>query len=199
MDETTHGFSRKVIDRALSFDFGDFFPNEIDDFFEPTKLPRPLSFPIYSQAKYKQFETVEADTDAQKTTAFFKAVNQVLKGTAFELAFRAFNELCLSVISFNPKSEQELQAVFDDFLMCKVLPRIEGDEDKLTSHKGNLLELLVPVLESELKDIWQNPRPDLLRKYKGSDDKIVETRCRSSKKIEAMTTQLASGFTSFWP
>ncbi|MFC3333481.1 hypothetical protein ACFOEM_13740 [Paenalcaligenes hominis] len=25
MDETTHGFSRKVIDRALSFDFGDFF------------------------------------------------------------------------------------------------------------------------------------------------------------------------------
>lgn len=26
MDETTHGFSRKVIDRALSFDFGDFFP-----------------------------------------------------------------------------------------------------------------------------------------------------------------------------
>ena len=199
MDETTHGFSRKVIDRALSFDFGEFFPNEIDDFFEPTKQPKPLSFPIYSQAKYKQFETVEADTDAQKTTEFFKAVNQILKGTAFELAFRAFNELCLSVISFNPKSEQELQAVFDDFLMCKVLPRIEGDEDKLSSHKGNLLELLVPVLESELKDIWQNPRPDLLRKYQGSGDKVVETSCRSSKKIEAMTTQLASGFTSFWP
>src|SRR5690606_11320177 len=25
MDETTHGFSRKVLDRALSFDFGEFF------------------------------------------------------------------------------------------------------------------------------------------------------------------------------
>lgn len=34
MDETTHGFSRKVIDRALSFDFGDFFPNDFDHFFE---------------------------------------------------------------------------------------------------------------------------------------------------------------------
>lgn len=33
MDETTHGFSRKVIDRALSFDFGAFFPNDYHDFF----------------------------------------------------------------------------------------------------------------------------------------------------------------------
>ena len=201
MDETTHGFSRKVIDRALSFDFGEFFPNDIDDFFESTKVAKSLSYPIYSQAKLEQFENVQADNNAQKTTAFFKAVNNVLKGTAFELAFRAFNELCLSVISFTPKTEQELQAVFDDFLMCKVLPRIEGDEDKLASHnEGNLLEQLVPVLESELKDIWQSQRPDLLRAYKDpANNNVVETGCRSYKKIEVMTAQLASGFTSFWP
>ncbi len=201
MDETTHGFSRKVIDRALSFDFGEFFPNDIDDFFESTKVAKSLSYPIYSQAKREQFNAVQADNNAQKTTAFFKAINEVLKGTAFELAFRAFNELCLAVISFAPKTDHELQAVFDDFLMCKVLPRIEGDEDKLASrNEGNLLEQLALVLESELKDIWQNQRPDLFRAYKDSaDEKVVETDCRSYKKIEAMTAQLTSGFTSFWP
>ncbi|WP_065187375.1 MrcB family domain-containing protein [Shewanella woodyi] len=201
MDETTHGFSRKVIDRALSFDFGEFFPNDIDDFFESKKIAKPLSYPVYSHAKLELFKAVEADSDAKKSTLFFKAVNEVLKGTAFELAFRAFNELCLSVISFAPKTDHELQAVFDDFLMCKVLPRIEGDEDKLASrNEGNLLEQLALVLESELKDIWQNQRPDLYRAYNDSaDEKVLETGCRSYKKIETMTAQLTSGFTSFWP
>ncbi|ACA89167.1 hypothetical protein [Shewanella woodyi] len=201
MDETTHGFSRKVIDRALSFDFGEFFPNDIDDFFESKKIAKPLSYPVYSHAKLELFKAVEADSDAKKSTLFFKAVNEVLKGTAFELAFRAFNELCLSVISFAPKTDHELQAVFDDFLMCKVLPRIEGDEDKLASrNEGNLLEQLALVLESELKDIWQNQRPDLYRAFNDSaDEKVLETGCRSYKKIETMTAQLTSGFTSFWP
>src|SRR5690606_29802675 len=34
MDDTTHGFSRKVIDRALTFDFGEFYPNDFQKFFE---------------------------------------------------------------------------------------------------------------------------------------------------------------------
>ena len=40
MDETTHGFSRKVIDRALTFDFGEFFPNDFDAFFGQILLER---------------------------------------------------------------------------------------------------------------------------------------------------------------
>jgi len=50
MDETTHGFSRKVIDRALSFDFGEFFPNNFDHFFTPTVRHNTLSYPIHAQA-----------------------------------------------------------------------------------------------------------------------------------------------------
>lgn len=200
MDETTHGFSRKVIDRALSFDFGEFFPNEIDDFFEPTKLPKPLSYPIYSQAKRELFESVQADNDAQKTSTFFKAVNEVLKGTAFELAFRAFNELCLSVISFAPENNEQLAAVFDDFLMCKVLPRIEGDEDKLTTSEGKaLLPELQDVIATELNLIWEGERLDYLRQLKDSDDKTIKVPCRSKVKLERMLSQLNTGFTSFWP
>ncbi|MFC3333482.1 hypothetical protein ACFOEM_13745 [Paenalcaligenes hominis] len=58
-------------------------------------------------------------------------MNEVLKGTPFELAYRALNELLLAVMSAQPKDEATLQAVWDDFLMCKVFPRLAGDKDKL--------------------------------------------------------------------
>lgn len=200
MDETTHGFSRKVIDRAFSFDFGEFFPNDIDDFFESSKVAKSLSYPIYSHAKREQFESIQADKDAQKTTKFFKAINGVLKGTAFELAFRAFNELCLSVISFAPENDDQLVAVFDDFLMCKVLPRIEGDEDKLTTAQGDaLLPKLHDMIATELTLIWEGERLDYFRQLKDSDDNAVKVNCRSKVKLERMLSQLDTGFTSFWP
>ncbi|GHZ34523.1 restriction endonuclease [Vibrio cholerae] len=87
MDETTHGFSRKVIDRAMSFDFGEFFPNEIDEFFEgdQKKSVNTLSYPILSHVRnIEEFSAVEADSDASKTKAFLKAINNVLKNTPFE-------------------------------------------------------------------------------------------------------------------
>ena len=62
MDETTHGFSRKVIDRALSFDFGAFFPNDYDDFFTPNTCNKRLSYPIWSNAsKADLVNTFDAD------------------------------------------------------------------------------------------------------------------------------------------
>jgi len=202
MDETTHGFSRKVIDRALTFDFGEFFPNDLDDFFEARNEVKIFSFPTLSQAKKGMFANVPADTNVEKTRTFFEAINEVLKGTPFELAFRAFNELCLSVCSFAPKDDAELQAVFDDFLMCKVLPRIEGDEDKLQGQAQiegqNILEQLTIVLARELNEIWESQRVDLMRKQIGSEQPI-QIACRSRKKIDRMSTLLTNGFTSFWP
>ncbi|MGC9552197.1 McrB family protein [Vibrio metoecus] len=207
MDETTHGFSRKVIDRAMSFDFGEFFPNEIDEFFEgdQKKSANTLSYPILSHVrKIEEFNAVDADSDASKTKAFFKAINNVLKNTPFELAFRAFNELCLSVICFAPKTDTELAAVFDDYLMCKVLPRIEGDEDKVRTSQGhNLLEQLTEVLQEQLTAILPNhesiSRPDLLRHFEGETEEKVVVEWRSEKKLKAMTAQLNNGFCSFWP
>ncbi|EEZ00741.1 5-methylcytosine-specific restriction related enzyme [Vibrio sp. RC586] len=207
MDETTHGFSRKVIDRAMSFDFGEFFPNEIDEFFEGDKKKsvNTLSYPILSHVRnIEEFSAVEADSDANKTKAFFKAINNVLKNTPFELAFRAFNELCLSVICFAPKTDTELAAVFDDYLMCKVLPRIEGDEDKVRTSQGhNLLEQLTEVLQEQLTAILPNhesiSRPDLLRHFEGETEEKVVVEWRSEKKLKAMTAQLNNGFCSFWP
>lgn len=209
MDETTHGFSRKVIDRALSFDFGDFFPNEFDHFFKPKVIHNALSYPIYSQASINKLPPI--DSDGSKSISFLKSINKVLNDTPFQLAFRALNELLLAVISAYPEDEKQLQAVWDDFLMCKVLPRIEGDHDKLAiiddsvnSHEESLLTELTAILKQELVDIWsmegdqEKLRPDLYRK--NIDGSILYIACRSKAKLTWMQQRLERyGFTSFWP
>jgi hypothetical protein len=191
MDETTHGFSRKVIDRALTVDFGEFFPNDLNAFFsdEPQKQPIVLGYPIASEARDK---TEVAD----KSRQFLKALNEgVLKGTSFEVAFRALNELLLSVRAVNPSDTEpaKLLAVWDDFLMMKVLPRIEGDRDKVEQ----VLEDLKTTLASQLSDIWSDEQPGRPDLWRETTDLIA---CRSKAKIKWMQDRLdKSGFTSFWP
>lgn len=211
MDETTHGFSRKVIDRALSFDFGAFFPNDYDHFFSPATSNKRLSYPVLSHLSRTDLAHTY-DADGEKTVAFLSAVNAVLKNTPFELAFRALNELLLTVVSSQAQDDQTLKAVWDDFVMCKVLPRIEGDTDKLTTTDGKpLLNELNRVLADELASIWQvepeetHRRPDLYREKVVSDDssdegKVLYIPCRSQAKLKWMSERLANAtFTSFWP
>ncbi|MBN3050221.1 DUF3578 domain-containing protein [Pectobacterium brasiliense] len=203
MDETTHGFSRKVIDRALSFDFGDFFPNNFDDYFSPTVALKKLSYPIYSSAAKSKERLPAIDADGKASIQFLHALNTVLDNTPFKLAYRALNELLLSVISHQPENEIQLQAVWDDFLMCKLLPRIEGDSDKLAQHDidESLLIKLSGILKENLSAIWNEPnaRPDFYRE-KQQDGATIMIDCRSRAKIDWMQNKLAqSGFTSFWP
>lgn len=212
MDETTHGFSRKVIDRALSFDFGEFFPNDYAEFFKPTICNKALSYPVLSHANHSQDKLPSIDHDGQKSIGFLNAVNTVLDNTPFKLAYRALNELLLAVISAAPEEQDmlHLQAVWDDFLMSKVLPRIEGDSDKLMTDDSqqSLLQKLSQCLTAQLAEIWDEAegadtaRPDLYREKSGTDDdnKILRIACRSKAKLEWMQKRLErSGFTSFWP
>jgi len=204
MDETTHGFSRKVIDRALSIDFGEFFPNEYSKFFGGQAVPKVLTYSTETQAEPDSF-TCNADSDGDKTINFLQKVNDVLRNTPFELAYRALNELLLYVNAFAPKDDQGLQAVWDDFLMTKVLPRIDGDDDKLRVADGddtnNLLDKLETVLAKKLNLIWDEgkTRLDLLR-YEADGSDIRNIECRSRKKIKWMKGRLENNtFTSYWP
>ena len=202
MDETTHGFSRKVIDRAISIDFGKFYPNDYDTFFAGQALPKTLTYSTKTHADKASLENT-VDPDGAKTKNFLNSVNVILNNTPFELAYRALNELFLFVSAFAPKDEGTLQAVWDDFLMTKVLPRIDGDEDKLRSTKkgdnSNILDQLESFLSKELGSIWDKTRIDLLRSDKDGND-IKNISCRSKEKIEWMRDRLEKNtFTSYWP
>lgn len=199
MDETTHGFSRKVIDRALTLDFGEFFPNDFDRFFQGGFTHEVLGYPTLSDARDITYFGA-ADPDGKATIEFLKAVNAPLIGTPFELAYRTLNELLLAVACQQPQEAVELQAVWDDVLMQKVLPRIDGDAEKLrqTSDNDSLLSDLHSVVATQLVDIWEteatkSTRPDFYRSG-------ATIACRSQQKLAWMQHRLNdAGFTSFWP
>lgn len=204
MDETTHGFSRKVIDRAITLDFGEFFPNDYSGFFNQKELPVTFTWPVLIHATQEALAD-SVDADGKKSIDFLESVNAVLKKTPFELAYRALNELLLQVACLQPKSDIDLQAVWDDFLMTKVLPRIDGDDDKLRSivslGQSSILDDLDEVLLVQLSLIWGDDlkRKDYFR-VKAGDEGIVEIACRSKSKLQWMRERLmANTFTSFWP
>ena len=196
MDETTHAFSRKVIDRALTFDFGVFFPNDFAHFFHAPHKIKPLGFPQLSHVTEQDLSSVKADPSGQKSIVFLTQVNAVLKHSPFELAYRALSELLLAVFCFKPKDEAELQAVWDDFLMCKLFPRIDGDAHKLRP----LLTELAQQLKAQLHLIWDATRIELLLTGDEVTAKALTTSCRSKIKLDWMSARLEhNGFTSFWP
>ena len=205
MDDTNHGFSRKVIDRALTLDFGMFFPNRFDDFFNPRFKPKALDYPRLSQVAKEDLLNIEADPDGKKSIAFLGVVNEVLLHTPFELAYRALNELLLSVVCFSPEDDFELQAVWDDFMMCKVLPRIGGDAQRLGFSGSEMMpgDSLLAALENRLENllslIWHGPRIELLLAGINTTE-APKTDCRSKAKLAWMKKQLTHNrYTSFWP
>jgi hypothetical protein len=199
MDETTHGFSRKVIDRAFSIDFGAFFPNDFSLYFGGQPLNKKLSFPVLTSVSKEDLRDIKADSDGAKSITFISRINDVLANTPFELAYRALNELLISVVCFQPTDDIQLQAVWDDFLMTKVLPRIEGDAQKLqATGQSSLLIRLTEQAKILLNDIWNTERPDLLRS--AGDGSELKIACRSKQKLSWMEKRLSENeFTSFWP
>lgn len=200
MDETTHAFSRKVLDRALSFDFSEFYPNDFDAFFEPKTQQKQLSYPIYSQITQNDFDELAF---ASKSIEFLTALNKQFENTPFKLGYRALNELLLSVKSFQPQTDEELQAVWDDFVMLKVLPRIEGDENKLysvTQDGRSVLDDIEMVLAKHLSAIWHDN--DAVRVDFWQTDvqgKPLKIKCRTKPKLANMKAQLTNrGMVSFW-
>jgi hypothetical protein len=208
MDETTHGFSRKVIDRALTFDFNEFFPNDFAAFFTPSQQPKPLSYPIWSDGCAIN-EQPALDDYKIRSVSFLTAINQVLTGTPFELAYRALNELMLALLAHQPTNDAQLVAIWDDFMMCKVLPRIEGDSDKLRAIQSehdampmSLLTALESVLCAQFGSQWDGLRPDLFNQPRGCSAEMsqLQIACRTKKKLAWMQMRLTQQcFTSYWP
>ncbi len=184
MDETTHQFSRKVIDRAMTIEMNG---GQLSDMFGGSKRLEYL--PEAEQQKwqgaFKQRyvsadEVLELHPEAandikEKLPARLDDINKALKGTPFEVSYRVLNELVIMVavmLDYNTEAK-DIDIVINEamyqILMMKVLPRIEGDD-----------ELLEKPLER-------------LAVY-------AEGYPKASAKIKEMQERLGrSHFTSFWP
>lgn len=187
MDETTHQFSRKVIDRAMTIEMNiDDSEKPFKDFFkgdsELRYLEEPISLDVFKPSVVSASEAlneleklgVNVKKIIEEVPSLLNSLNQALNGTPFKIAYRVQNELVVYIYNLYLKDNtmdvgKLMSTAMDDILMFKVLPRIEGDED---------------MLETSLKELatFVSPYPT------------------SKKKVEEMQKRLSRAhFTSFWP
>lgn len=195
MDDTTNTFSRKVIDRAMTFETivgkfdKDYFTGDVA--LNYNKNPRNgelfLSDEVRATQMIEEGRFVLTELEQQKIVDFINNINEDLEDSPFKISYRILNETILLYRSKKRIQElleaeensvddvvidTDLNAIFDDILMQKVLPRIEGDYEKCSKCLNKLAA-----------------------RAKGND------WIKSSEKIEFMIRRFGSdksGFTSFW-
>ncbi len=209
MDDTTNSFSRKVIDRAMTFETkienieaGSYF-NLNNEALSYKNISSPERF-INDQVRVLEImreptpdfkiETGESDINNQ-FVQFINAINKAMgngKGydtkdgigiSPFQVSYRVLNETVLYYRSLQVLYPEQcsLDKVFNDILMMKVLPRIEGEQDRAKKPLEGLRQYVSKCIgDDETKNtIWSE----------------------SLKKIDYMLLPFGKGgdgFTTFW-
>lgn len=138
MDETTYSFSRKVLDRAMSFEMNDvdyekFLKGTTDD--ELKQIREELKGDLNGLLTERPIEAKEVMSDLGKATTFvikyLDQVNKLLNGTPFKLGYRAANEAMLYVKAAHDTKMGDVASALNDFTLMKILSRLEGDTAKM--------------------------------------------------------------------
>jgi len=173
MDETTHSFSRKVLDRAMTFEM-----NDVDLTAGLDNSKNDWSYPqtfISSEEVIGEFtsgaEVVNEFAESKRVIDFLINLNTELEGTPFKIAFRVRDEFLIYCYyaSLDKSNPNWLTNALDEMTSMKILSRIEGDEGKTSSVLSKLQKILTVD-------------------YKRSNTKLKEMEARLS----------TSGYTSFW-
>lgn len=195
MDDTTNSFSRKVIDRAMTFEtivgkFGEnYFKSNVS--LNYVKNPRKgelfMSEDVRATEMMNEGRFVLTQDEQTAILGFINGINEDLEGSPFKISYRILNETILLYRSKKRITEimeaeggfeegvefdTDLNTIFDEILMQKVLPRIEGDYEKCN-------KCLTKLSTRAEDNDW----------------------LKSSEKIEFMIKRFGtdkSGFTTFW-
>lgn len=189
MDETTFSFSRKVLDRAMTIEM-----NDVDLYGGLKQRYESIGKLSNNDLVGTAVEGVDVYTLNQevcdKTLNYLKAINDVLEGTPFKIAYRTRNEFLLYVVNnlpYNKDAENNelpqdyvIARALDEITSMKILSRIEGDDSKVSDV---FLTNLSDIIEENLSNI--------------SSERPHEVSISLSK-IKEMRNRLSSGYTSFW-
>ena len=209
MDDTTHQFSRKVIDRAMTIEMNG---GRLSDMFGGSKDLEYL--PQEEQEKWQDSfrqryvtadevleEHPEAADDIVKIVPEkLENINKALKGTPFEVSYRVLNELTIMVgVLLDSKKEGEtlddiINQALDRILLMKILPRIEGDSDMFNLSRDFKQENHVEY-NNRLEWLMELA-PEIVAEEQDGE----EHRQTAREKIKEMKERLENQeFTRFWP
>ena len=220
MDDTTHQFSRKVIDRAMTIEmnggnlrtmFGgsknlEYLPDEKQKEWQNAFIRR------YVTAD----EVLEAHSDVakelvEKLPAQLEEINKALKGTPFEVSYRVLNELTIMVgvmLDEGMDLDDAIAQSVNNILLMKILPRIEGDAEMFALSRE--YKTKVGVTYDNRLEWLKNIAPDIKEPLTDaeSDNNDTEEKAEAVKehqptakdKIQEMIDRLNNQeFTRFWP
>lgn len=220
MDDTTHQFSRKVIDRAMTIEMNG---GNLRNMFGGSKKLEYL--PEEEQKKWQNAfnrryvtadEVLEAHSDVaeeliDKLPSKLEQINLALKGTPFEVSYRVLNELTIMVgvmLDEGKELDDAISQSVNNILLMKILPRIEGDAEMFAISKeyrakvgvsyNNRLEWLKdiapdikePLTDAESEDVDTEEKAEVVKEHQPT----------AKEKIQEMIDRLNNQeFTRFWP
>lgn len=187
MDDTTHQFSRKVIDRAFTIEMnGDELTKMFDAKDTLTYLDKPMTIDKIKPLFVKAQEVLEvfpkdADTIKEEVPKMLNVINGegIFKDTPFRVSYRVQNELVLYYASIRPQGDLDpeqikpyLQEAFMAILLEKILPRVEGDEKALKCNEKGDSTILLKIKQclNEMKPIEGEPSPTFKTLIKKLDE-----------------------------
>ena len=220
MDDTTHQFSRKVIDRAMTIEMNG---GNLRNMFGGSKNMEYL--PESEQKKWQNAfirryvsadEVLDAHPDVaeklmEKLPTKLEEINLALKGTPFMVSYRVLNELTIMVgvmLDEGMGLDEAVAASVNNILLMKILPRVEGDAEMFAISREYKAKAGVSYdnrLEW-LKDIAPDIKESSAEAASENDDTeektgtIKECQQTAKEKIQEMIDRLNNQeFTRFWP
>lgn len=220
MDDTTHQFSRKVIDRAMTIEMNG---GNLRNMFGGSKNLEYL--PESEQKKWQNAftrryvsadEVLDAHPDVaeeliEKLPTKLEEINLALNGTPFVVSYRVLNELTIMVgvmLDEGMDLDKAIAASVNNILLMKILPRIEGDAEMFAMSReykakagvsyDNRLEWLKDIVPDikESSDEVESEDDDTEEKTRI----VKECQQTAKEKIQEMIDRLNNQeFTRFWP
>ncbi|GGG16519.1 McrB family protein [Paenibacillus aceti] len=200
MDETTHPFSKKVLDRANTIEFNDVYLSQFPEDKTVNKLSPESTHNQFLRSNYLQLvDAYGTDSKAliTKTTGELVRINNILEEIHAHVGFRIRDAVCFYMLysqRFGLFSEEE---ALDRQILQKILPRIQGSS---ASIRRALLKLMRECVGSSfvINDYLENG--DLLFEERKLNEMINQAKYpQSTKKIISMLRRLEEdGFTSYW-
>ena len=192
MDETTHPFSRKVLDRANSIEL-----NQVDlDWINESlgKIGKLEDIDNdFLKAKYIRFQDLpEKEKEyCKKIINNLKGIDEILKEADFQIGYRIRDELCFYML-YQREIEDiiSFEEAFDFQIMQKILPRIQGSSLRVKKVLVRLIKYL-----SDKEDFDENSSvEDIKRKVMG----VLKNKKSINKLLFMLRRYEDDGFTSFW-
>ncbi len=212
IDETTHMFSPKVLDRAFTIEFDvdsfknylEFLKNDLNSSELTTELKETLKddfinngeFTSINKEKIKEFlenNKINLNNEEKNIEDFLDNLNATLKRYNLHFGYRVFDEIIMFL--YNSKSSvmqfENLNEALDLAIKMKVLPKFHGTRQRLEEPIKKFLKE-IGIDEENINQLIKDGIPDL-----GEVSKKTSFKHTAHKLLEMLYKLKSQGFASY--